>query len=223
MPLKSITGVKLNEQKPPSKTTIPVIRIEGDLIKRYNDTKAAMDEAEAALKQMRPAVLDEALPAIYGHNCDPNCLKPITSVKLEDDEGELACVQFQDSYGAVNSEPVEALFEELGVDINEYVAEKLVAKFDSSVFTDAEGNFNKKVYEKFRAAVEKAALELKLVNADGTLRNPLSTVRVVVPRPTFHERRFKDFAEEQQANLSEVLPNKCLIKPERTKGENSVS
>ncbi len=217
MPLKSITGVKTNEEKPKSKSDIPIIHVEGDLIKRYNDTKKTMDEAEAALKEMRPTVLDDALPAIYAHNCDPNCLKPISSVKLEDDEGELACVQCQNSYSAVDPEPVEALFEKLGVDINEYVAEKLVAKFDSSVFTDGDGNFDKKIYEKFRVAIEKAAFELKLRNTDGTLRNPLSTARVVMPRPTFHERRFKDFPEGRQADLSEVLPNKCLIKPERTK------
>jgi len=221
MPLKTITGVKTSEQKPAAKSDIPLIRIKGDLIKRYNDTKERLDEAEATLKALRPFVLDEALPAIYAHNCDPNCLAPVTSVKIEDAKEELACVQFQNRYSAIDPEPAETFFEEAGVDINKYVAETLVASFDSTIFTDADGNFNKKVYDKFRLAIESVARDLKLQDKDGLLRVPLSVRRVVKPRPAFHELRFKDFDQEQQVQITEVLPNTTAIKPERTKGKNS--
>lgn len=213
MPLKPLAGVKLNAEEKPKTAEIPTIDVDSVIVERYGKAKAAYDEAEATMKELRPFILDHALPHIFSHNCDPNCLKPLASVKLKDSKGAVCNVQFQNKYGAVAAEPVEEFFEDRKkLDINDYIVETVAASFDSTIWLDADGNFNKKLYERFRAAIEKVCVENNLFDSEGNLRNPLATKRVVVVRPNFHERRFKDFAADDQTALSEVLPNTSAIK-----------
>lgn len=222
--------VKVTEDEPaPSSGAIPIVKVEGDTMKRYNEAAQAMKEAEATLKDLRPILCAEALERIFGHNCDVNCLQPLTSVKLQDvtyDEnlregdvgyeinGEVTRVSFTAKYNSCDTASVEAVFAEIatsaperGIDINHYVAETLKADFDDKVFLDKDGNFDKAVYDKFRVAIERVARELNLRDAEGMVNSPLKTKRVLHVKPDFHALRFKDFNPDENIRLTEVLPN----------------
>lgn len=209
------------------KDEIPVVKVEGDMMKRFNEAKKQVKDAEAVIAELQPHVHQYAMEKIFEHNCAPNCLKQLTSVKLQDytvDEdtqeetaGEVTRVSFTSRYNSCDAEQVDAAFAEFsGRDINEYVAETLKATFDDKVFLDADGNFDKKVYDKFRTAIERVARELGLKNDDGTVKSPLNTRRVLITKPDFHERRFRDFDAEENFTLAKVLPNTIQCTPART-------
>ncbi len=240
--LNRLGNVKVNEVVTTTKKDeIPVIRIDGDTCKRFNEAKKQIKDAEAVVKELQGVIHEQAKTAIFAHNCDPNCLQMLTSVKLQDvsyDEeddkhetpipGEVTRVSFTSKYNNCDTEQVDATFSSFAPvpdgkggkvhrDINNYVVETIKAKFDDSVFMDAEGNFDLAAYNKFRTAIEKVAKELGMVDAEtGKVKSPLGTQRVLVVKPDFHERRFKDFNEEENFTLSNVLPNTIQCAPVRT-------
>jgi hypothetical protein len=117
--------------------------------------------------------------------------------------GEVTRVSFTSRYNNCDTEQVDATFASFDPvpdgkggkvhrDINNYVVETIAAKFDDSVFMDAEGNFDLTAYNKFRLAIEKVAKDLGMVDAEtGKVKSPLGTKRVLKVKPDFHERRFK--------------------------------
>jgi hypothetical protein len=221
-------NVKVNApEDKPDKEEIPVVQIEGDICKRFNEAKKQMKDAEAVIKELQGTIHQRAMEKIFAHNCDPNCLKPLTSVKLQDvtvdeeDEsvrtpGEVTRVSFTARYNNCDTEQVDAAFQDFkGRDINDYVVETIAAKFDDSVFLDADGNFDLVAYNKFRIAIEKVAKDLGMVK-DGKVQSPLGTKRVLKTKPDFHERRFRDFDEEENFTLAKVLPNTIQCAAVRT-------
>jgi hypothetical protein len=214
------------------KSEIPIVRFEGETMKKYNDAVAAMKEADGLIKELKPVIHQAAMQHIFTHNCAKTCVQQMTSVKLQDvtideakDEGdperyilgEVTRVSFTAAYNNCSAEQVEAAFQKMpGRDVNDYVGETLAASFDDKVFLDAEGNFDQKVYDKFRVAVEKVARELGLKNADGSVNSPLKTKRVLIVKEEFHEKRFKDFDVDENFTLAKVLPNTIQCVPVRT-------
>jgi hypothetical protein len=207
------------------KDEIPIVQIEGDTCKRFNEAKKAMKDAEAVIKELQPVIHQKAMERIFDHNCAPDCLKMLTSVKLQDLEpdpedpedeekrvpGEVTRVSFTSRYNNCDAELVDATFADFkGRDINDYVVETIAAKFDDSVFLDADGNFNVAIYRKFVAAIDKVAKEV------GLKASPLSCKRVLETKPDFHERRFKDFDAEENFTLAKILPNTIQCAPART-------
>jgi hypothetical protein len=234
------SNVKVNETETSTKKDeIPIVQMEGDTCKRFNEAKKAIKDAEAVIKELEKVVHEQAMTAIFAHNCDPNCLQPLTSVKLQDVEvdeedetirkpGEVTRVSFTSRYNNCDTAQVDATFANFAPvpdgkggkvhrDINEYVVETIAAKFDDSVFMDAEGNFDLTAYNKFRMAIEKVAKELGMVDAEsGKVKSPLGTKRVLKVKPDFHERRFRDFNEDENFTLASVLPNTIQCAPVRT-------
>lgn len=221
--------VKVNETaEAPKKDEIPVVQIEGDTCKRYNEAQKQIKDAEAVIAELKSIIHEQAMTSIFAHNCVPNCLKPITSVKLQDvkvdeedesirEPGEVTRVSFTSRYNNCDTEQVDNAFQTFsGRDINNYVVETIAAKFDDSVFMDAEGNFDLMAYNKFRLAIEKVAKDLGMVGEDGKVKSPLGTKRVLKTKPDFHERRFKDFNEEENFTLAKVLPNTIQCAAVRT-------
>jgi hypothetical protein len=225
--------VKVTVQALAQKTgEIPIVRFQGETMKQYNEAVAAEKEAQSIIKELKPVIHQAAMQHIFSHNCSPSCLQAMTSVKLQDvkideakDEddlerfilGEVTRVSFTSAYNNCNAEQVENTFQQMkGRNVNDYVAETLQATFDDKVFLDADGNFNQKIYDKFRVAVEKVARELDLKNADGSVNSPLKTKRVLIVKSDFHEKRFKDFDVEENFTLTKVLPNTIQCVPVRT-------
>jgi hypothetical protein len=216
----------------PKSGEIPIIRFEGETMKLYNEAVASQKSAEATIKELKPIIHQAAMQHIFTHNCGPTCLQALTSVKLQDvkideakDEGdpdrfilgEITRVSYTSNYNNCNAEQVENVFQQMkGRNVNDYVAETLEATFDDKVFLDADGNFDQKVYDKFRVAVEKVARELGLKQVDGTVNSPLKTKRVLIVKSDFHEKRFKDFDVEENFTLAKVLPNTIQCVPVRT-------
>lgn len=225
--------VKVSEpEEKPKADGIPVVRIVGDTMHRFNEAKEEMKRFEGIVKELQPIIREEAMGYIFKHNCSVDCLNPLTSVKLQDaivlDEtdsdgeplvklGEVTRVSFTSKYNSCDTEQVDAAFSSLpGRDINEYVTETLAATFDDTVFLDTNGDFDQKVYDKFRVAIEKVARELGLKNDDGTVNSPLKTKRVLIVKESFHAKRFKDFSMSENFALSDVLPNTIQCVPLRT-------
>lgn len=228
------SNVKVTETEPASKTgDIPIVPVEGDTMKRFNEAKARFKDAEEVIKELQPILHQTAMQYIFDHNCSRACTNQLTSVKLQDittDEelpkndpkrvvhGEITRVSFTARYNNCNADQVEAVFSTMkGRNVNDYVTETLAASFDSKVFLDADGNFDKKVYDKFRVAIERVATELGLKNEDGSVKSPLTTQRVLVTKEGFHEQRFKDFDVEENFVLAKVLPNTIQCAAVRTK------
>jgi hypothetical protein len=233
-------NVRVNEtEEETKKDKIPVVQIEGDTCQRFNEAKKAIKDAEAVIKELESTIHEKAMQHIFAHNCNTNCLQPLTSVKLQDvkvdeeDEtiripGEVTRVSFTAKYNNCDTAQVDATFANFPAvrgadgkpvhrDINDYVVETVAAKFDDSVFMDAEGNFDLTAYNKFRTAIEKVARELDMVDAEtGKVKSPLGTKRVLKVKPDFHQRRFREFSKEENFTLANVLPNTIQCAAVRT-------
>ena len=82
-----------------------------------------------------------------------------------------------------------------------------MAKFDSKVFLDGDGNFSQKTYEAFRKAVEQVAQKLGVAC-------PLETEKVVTPKETFHVERWKVIpSPDDQARVSALVKNTVQVVP----------
>jgi hypothetical protein len=209
MPLKDANVKVTGPAKENGKDEMPVITVPAakgkHFVQIYNEAHADKKKAEQSMKETRPKLETPGVDEVFAQNC-AHPLEPITSVKLTDGSGAVCRLSFTAKYGAADAEQVEAVFDATGKDINDYLVSTVAAKFDSKVFLDAEGNFSKTVYDKFRLAVERVAKELGV-------ECPLSTAKVVIPKPDFHERRWKDFTVQQQKDISAVLPNVVTLSP----------
>jgi len=203
---------------------IPTLMVEGDLVKQYITADRQKKEAEELMADLRPEIVDlgrgEVFRRSVGSPAHPTC-----TVKVQDEEAEVVSVQFTSAYSVVaDVHAAEELFESVvngdgkPVDINQFLQETVVAKFNCDVFHDPEGRFDQAVYNKFRQAIECVAAELKL-------NCPLETAKAVKPLPAFHTERWGVFpnkvlqAELEGANetlqdrFTRVIPNTTRIVP----------
>lgn len=220
MPLKKLSkNLKLEE--PAKKTnSIPKLLLAGTMVRDYCNAADAEKAAKELKERLAPDLREVALDYLFQENVRHpenafNSLKledkPIKKDKSAMEEEPAAVVRFEftSKYNAADAEQVSEVFDGFeGVDVNEHVVEALVAKFDASVFLDANGNFDKKKYDKYRTAIEAVAVEL-----DDKM--PLTTEKVVMPKPDFHVQRWALFDEAQQRSISEVLPNTTRLIPLR--------
>lgn len=192
---------------------IPTVDIEGDLIKQYNRADAQAKAAKSVMDDLKPEILELGTQEIFKRSCaDPK--KPTCTVRLRDENSEVLRVQFTSRYGAImDVDGAEELFDDLkdadgaAVDINHFLQDTVVAKFNCDVFKDGEGRFQQRVYDKFRVAIEKVAAELGVPC-------PLETGKCVVALPALHERRWELFPDPaDQARISSVCPNTIQVVP----------
>lgn len=213
------------------KDEIPLYHLDGDTVRQLNAARAAMKEAEDTCKLLEPQVKQEAMRVIFDENCNPDKFTPLTSVKIQDMEfpsdedlekgrreqkpGEVCRVSFTSRYNACDAEQLEAVFDKFkGRDINDYVTETMKASFDSAVFLDAKGDFRKDVFEAMRDAIAGVVKKFAIKGEDGQPFKALTCKRVVIPKPDFHERRWKDFNCDENHLLAKVLPNTIQIVPQ---------
>lgn len=232
--LNRLGTVKTNAA-PGKKTagTLGVVELPGDDVKKFNEAKRAMAEAEVTIKEIGPRIQAAGLEAIFQHNCSPDTLEPIKSVKVQGMEvdpenpkgdpipGAICRVSFTSKYNNCDAGQVDATFaafEPVGDppmprDINDYVVETVAAKFDDTIWLNPDGSFNKAIYDKFRIAIERVANELGIKDELQKVRNPLMTSRKVIVKPDFHEKRFLEFNPDENKVLTEVLPNTVQLVP----------
>jgi hypothetical protein len=192
---------------------IPVVTIEGDLIKQYNSADGQAKAAKAVMEDLRPEILELGLREIFERSV-AHPKEPSLTVKLQDEQAEVLRVQFTARYLQVaDLEGAEELFGSLRgpdgkpVDINDYLQETVAAKFNCGVFLDTDGKFQQTVYDKFRTAIERVASQLKVPC-------PLETTKEVRPLPSLHEKRWEAFPDPVvQVNLTRICPNTTQIVP----------
>lgn len=211
MPIKSLSIKTTGLAASAKKSDIPLFSVAGRSVQAYSLAKAAFETADANLKAATPAMKSQGLGLLFGHNID-NPGAPTSSVKLQDESGLVAIVTMQNRYGAPDAEAADAAFTELGADINDAVQMTAVGKFDSGIFISKvngdKGEFSKKIFTAYAAALEKATAELiakGLLPAD--TESPLSTGQVAAVRTTFHAERWAKFPSvAAQSIINEVLP-----------------
>ena len=203
MPLKKIS-VQTDAKSSVKKDTMPVLVMPlNDVVTNYNNAVAALRDAEATVDEAGAAIRQFGLEYIYKANSTSPV--PVSSVKVSDRNGSVCMVSNTSKYNKCDGNAVEAVFEQLDVDINKYAQETAVAKFDSKVFLDRDGNFSEAIFAQFKSAIEKVAKDLGV-------KNPLTTETVVSPRPDFDQNRWRDFSPEQNLEISKVLPNTVSMK-----------
>lgn len=207
--LKKIKRI-VRKEKPTQSGDILTIRVAGSVVGDYIKTSTDKKDAEALMKEIGEEIREEALVELLPRNVD-DPTHPLTTITLVDDGGATVRVSYTSKYGATDEAEVTAAFAKLGknkdkFDINNYVVETLKAAFDSKVFLKANGDFNQSVYDKFRTAIARVAEEVGV-------ENPLTTTKVLIPKPDFHERRWRDFTAAEQVTITSVLPNTISITP----------
>lgn len=202
MPLKQINVAAPKTSS--KKSDIPMIAMEGKVVSRHNFLVGEIKKLESELENdVKPVLHQKGVRELFEINHTAPGL--ISSVKLEDETGAIACLSFQNKYSSADAEAADAVFTELGEDINDHMVQTTKAAFDSKFFLDADGNFDQAAYDEVQKALEAVAKKLKK-------SNPLTCKTVVVPKPEFHEARFKKFTPEANMRLSEVLPNTITLK-----------
>jgi hypothetical protein len=179
----------------------------GSLLTEFNLARAEFKAAEARVKEFEPLVKQAGVKEWIRANVAASPGEPVTSIKLVDQNGSETRLTGMDKYPVADPEPVGVLFEEvLHVDPNEHVQYTLKAAFDSKVFLDKDGNFDEKIYEIFKKAIDDTAKKLNVPS-------PISAVKVLSPKPSFHRERWAMFNAVQQAQIFKVLPNQITLTP----------
>lgn len=221
--LKDISTLATAKPKK-SRKEIPTTRVEGDVVRRYNEACDQMARAEAVCKELSPELTEVGMEMVFQHNCTPGN-KPINSyiiVDGEDDESKgTGSVMFtwQRKAKACDPKVVEAFFgsvktrENKAANVNDYAGWTPVASFDAKVFlvVDKTGKpkFSQERYDAFLAAIQAVAEQFQVPN-------PLSCTKAFGPQPDFQERRFKDFDAETNISIAEVLPTSTSLEPVRS-------
>jgi hypothetical protein len=215
-------------EKKPSKSAknIPVIELDGDAVKRFNEAKDQIAAAQKVIDALTPVLQEAGIKAVFKHNIreKADVTLHISSVRLQDKreqpviEGEtVETIMFSWTKTAkkCDSKRVEDFFDGLKTLDNkpaqrcDYAAWILGADFNTEVFYDpASKKFDPERYGKFVKALDRVSKQLKV-------ENPLSTHKVMGPTANFHVKRFVDFALETNLDLAEVLPTTLKLEPVR--------
>jgi hypothetical protein len=214
--MNKLTNLPIKAETSSSSQNVSVVKVKND-IQRYNKAVKRFKDLETMIDQLGVTLKEAGIKIIISHNVeDP--VQPWTSVKLEDKQQERVTVTFSSRYVNTTEEKANAAFQDLKkldgkpADVNSYVHETLSAKFNSDVFNvktvvqDPETKvkvetteFSEERYNSFKEAIDIVA---KRFDVD----SPLTTNRVVKPKPEFHQDRWKLFAVEDQLKLQELLP-----------------
>lgn len=192
-----------------------------NLIAEYRQKASEAKAALTRVKEIEPYLLAEGFRAVLLHNADEvNPQARINSVRfadpLSDDlvqigNRDTAMVTVQNSYPAFDREQVEPLLgsltttKDLPANPDDYLDWEVVAKFDTAVFNDAKGRFDRDRYEAFVVAIQSVADSFGV-------ESPLTCSKKRVVREEFHALRLTDFTVAQNVTIQSVLPAKMLVK-----------
>lgn len=204
MPVKTMTDECIIEDADGSKR-------KAQLLTEFNLAKAAQKDAENRVKQFRPLVEDVVVKEWLRANVNnAGNGDVITSIKFTDANGSELRVTGMNKYSAAAVEPVEALFEDLDQNVNDFVQFTLEGHFDSTAFIDEAGSFDEARYKAFKTAIDKVATELGIPS-------PLTAVKVLKPKDEFHNVRWAKFNLAQQIKIFKAMPNQITLTPLETK------
>jgi hypothetical protein len=199
------------------KGDIPVLHVAGDAPSRYNEAAAVYKQAEGVMAELKPEITPLVRGKLYQHN-SATPWDPIKSVKLEDDKGSILRVTWINKYSTVAASVVITLFRAIKTvaglepNVNDFFARTMRGKFNSNAFLGPDGRFSQANYEAITEAMDRVAKELGI-------ENPLTTEEVVVPLADFDARRWVEFDEVTNAQISEQVPNQVNFVPQPNQAE----
>lgn len=208
MSIKDIPMVE--EVKSKGKQEIPVIHVDGHNVTRYVTAAAEAKALEETMALLGPELQAQGVNHVLTYNCCNE--ERVSSVKLEDGNGEQVMVTLQKKTTKFDSTSVKNFFDStqtkggLPVNPNEFLEWTLQASFDSSVLQH-NGKFSQNRFDKFQAAMQVVCEEL------GLPKNPLSFGKVLTVKPAFHELRYTQLSVEDNLELQKLVPCVSALKP----------
>lgn len=215
---KDINDIELAEKpKGKAKPEIPVVRVEGDIVRRFNKAKAEIKLQEVVLDTLRQPLLEAGQDAVFTRNvASPE--KTISSVILQEEEppeglpAEQVMFTWSTTTGKFDMDEVKEVLNAPGyaqpqvkIDPNNYVGWAVVADFDTDIFR-VDGKFDKSRFDKVKEALDKVATEL---GAD----NPLTCYKSPVAIKEAHARRWRELTYTGNVELAAVLPTTMKLEP----------
>ena len=177
-------------------------------VRDYNHA-AAQEKAWKKLKDAaNPKLAAVALERLYEHNTG-NPASPIKTVCLVDSTFAALNVSLKDTYDKTQHDPKEVSAGLLALgqrDLNKFVAEKVVVKFDTGIFHDEQGNLRTALYLAMMEAIQDVA-------ADHGVASPFSSSKVVTVKPGFADLRWTEFTEAQQEQVTKLFPATVSLTP----------
>lgn len=175
---------------------------ESRAVRRYNLAVAAVKRAEKAVKLFKEEIAPKAQAELFRLNVEAK-LDKFKSIKVVDSSSAAVRVTMQDRYSVIQPAivpQVEALFDEIHLDINDFVMETTTPVFDTSVLLKADGTLDQPLYNAMRDAIKIAIEEIR----PGT-KVPLEVSKVVTVKSDFNTKRFEKLDVEQNKKVSELI------------------
>lgn len=207
------------ETKKKSKNNVPVLAVNGGVVRQYAEASDAKEQAEATMLSTGSQLKQLALDYVLRHNV----AKPATAIKsvnliAVEDEGQdtdaINRVQFSFTKKVSSPDPdlLKGVFRSLktksGDDAkwSDYLEWSISAQFDTSVFlSPVTGKFSSERYDRFVAALQAVCDEFGV-------DMPLACTKKLVPKDDFEDRRFTDFDLDANSAILAALPNVVSLK-----------
>lgn len=177
-------------------------------VKEYNHA-AAQEKAWAKIMEVKkPKLTARALEAMYAHNTE-HPAEAVKTVCLSDSTGAACNVSLKDTYAKASHDPAEAIaaLRLLGkADPNQYIAERVVVGFDTSIFYNEDGSIKRSLYLDMMNAIQAVATNYGV-------ESPFTSKKVVSTKPDFGDKRWTDFTEEQQPMVTKSFPATVSVTP----------
>lgn len=223
-----LDNIPVATQAKSSKPTVKTVAVVGTSVSRFAKADSEAKAAKALMTELSPTLQEVGVAHVFQTNSDcsndPKAL--ISSVNLVDanivngshvDVDGSPRVQFSWVKRNLKNDPkaVEAAFKRItnldgkAVAMEDYCHWAVKGEFNTEVFstknpTTGDMEFDENKYKKFVAAIEKVAKALKV-------EMPLTCSKVLVPKPDFHQRRFRDFDVKTNVLLMSVLPTSLAL------------
>lgn len=190
-----------------SKSSVKKVLLTVDTVSKFRGAEKKLKLAETEVYKLKAEVAALGKNHIIHENCEAKAFA-VQSVRLMDPSGDEAVVTWQDKYSAVDGAKVplvETAFGKVGLDVNGYVRETAVCKFDGEVFFSETGEFDHDMYDEVLSALDSIARRRGK-------ENPLSMKPVFVVRDDFNSKRWSEIKIQDQPAISAVLPNTVTVK-----------
>lgn len=173
-------------------------------VRKYNLAVAAVKRAQKAVKAFNEELQPKAQAELFRLNVEAK-LDKFKSIKVVDSSSAAVRVTMQDKYSVIQPAivpQVEALFDEIHLDINDFLMETSVPVFDTSVLLKADGTLDLPLYNAMRDAIKIAIEEIR-----PDTKVPLEVSKVVTVKSDFNTKRFEKLDVEQNKKVSELITN----------------
>ena len=177
-------------------------------VQAYNQADLQEKKWKKVKTETRPLIEEVALDTLYSNNCEDGA-KTVKTVRIVDATGSAVNVTLKDTYGNLALDKkvaIDLLTKLRKSDPNEYLQEKVKVEFDSSVFYESDGTFRTDFYMDFIQAVAEVAKSHEV-------KSPISSSKYVAVKSDFATRRWTDFRDSDQAELSTVFAPTVSLTP----------